>query len=554
MSDGPRVTIAGGGMAGLTAALRLAQRGYRVTVYEQKQTIGGNLGSRDVGRGVHLDVYPHMYLNWYHNFWNLLADVTPARRDDLFDPFSTIKQLRRGGYPKFSSLTDAYSPWHLCENMFAGIGPPADMFVFAYASLDLLAERLSPTMPLDEMSVNGFLQGRPYMTPEAAAAFNSAITTVWALPGYLTSVEDYRNYLAYSFADPEPSYWLPRGSALKQVVRPLKRALEDAGVTIECSKQLTRVDCSNGRVTEIELRGTRFDLQGQTWVGDGEVRTEEVDELVLAVAPLALSRVVRAAAAGARIVDAVPEMADVPRLRTQQIPLLHVYFTRKLAGVPAEPVGLFRSRFDLAFTDISQTWEEPDFANRTVLALSSSDVAGLPGTEDIDDAHAMLVELADYLDFDPGTAWGESPDIDWGRTSYSPNKDAQLFVNEAGADLWRPATSYKGISNLAFAGDFCQNHIGMTTIESAVTTGLQAAQAIVQRRGGRPVDILEPPTLPDAYFLWFRYWWAPYALAAKWWSAGGDHARAIAPHSSYAADTRRRMRTMLTPTRPPHRQ
>ena len=554
MSDGPRVTIAGGGIAGLTAALRLAERGYRVTVYEQKPTIGGNLGSREVRPGVHLDVYPHMYNNWYHNFWSLLADVRKDRREDLFEPFSTVKQLRRGQYPKFTDLTDAYSPWHLLQNMFAGVGPPADMFVFAYASMDLLAERLNPTTPLEEVSVNGFLQGRPYMTEEAAAAYNSAITTIWALPGYLTSAEDYRTYLAYCFADPEPAYWLPRGSALEQVIRPLKRALKDAGVTIECSKQLTRVDCGNGRVTEIEVRGTRFDSQGQTWVGDGEVRTEEVDELVLAVAPLALSHVVRAAAPGARIVDAVPEMADVPRLRTQQIPLLHVYFKRKLTGVPAEPVGLFRSRFELAFTDISQTWDEPDFADRTVLALSSSDVAGLPGTGSDDDGFAMLVELADYLDFDPGREWGESPDIDWDRTDYNANRDAQLFVNQAGTDVWRPAVSYGGLANLSLAGDFCQNHIGMTTIESAVTTGLQAAQAIVERRGkGKPVDIFEPASLPDSYSLWLRYAWAPYALAAKWWSAGGDYSRAIAPYA-YSPDTRARMRTMLTPSRPPRRQ
>jgi hypothetical protein len=555
MSEAPRVTIAGGGLAGLTAALRLAERDYRVTVYEQQPTIGGNLGSRDVGRGVHLDVYPHMYNNWYHNFWSLLADVRKERREELFEPFSTVKQLRRGQYPKFRDLTDAYSPWHLLRNMFAGVGPPADMFVFAYASMDLLAERLNPTMPLEEVSVNGFLQGRPYMTEEAAAAYNSAITTIWALPGHLTSAEDYRTYLAYCFADPEPSYWLPRGAALEQVVRPLERALQDAGVTLERSTQVARVAVEQGRVREIGLQRTRFDAQQQAWVGDGEVRAESIDELVLAVPPLALSRLVRAAAPGERIVDALPQMAAVSRLRTQQIPLLHVYFTRRLTGVPAEPVGLFRSRFDLAFTDISQTWDEPDFANCTVLALSSSDVAGLPGTGPQEDALAMLLELADYLDFDPGRDWGESPDIDWGRTRYNTNKDAQLFVNEAGTDQWRPSASYEGVSNLSFAGDFCRNHIGMTTIESAVTTGLHAAQAIVERRGaGRPVEIFEPASLPDSYFLWYRYAWAPYALAAKWWSAGGDYARAISPYSSYSSDTRARMRTMLTPSRPPRRQ
>jgi hypothetical protein len=128
-------------------------------------------------------------------------------------------------------------------------------------------------------------------------------------------------------------------------------------------------------------------------------------------------------------------------------------------------------------------------------------------------------------------------------------------VNEAGTDQWRPSASYEGVSNLSFAGDFCRNHIGMTTIESAVTTGLQAAQAIVERRGaGKPVEILEPASLPDSYFLWYRYAWAPYAIAAKWWSAGGDYARAISPYSSYSSGTRARMRTMLTPSRPPRRQ
>ena len=34
--------------------------------------LGGNIGSRFVGDRVHLDVYPHMYLNWYRNFWALL--------------------------------------------------------------------------------------------------------------------------------------------------------------------------------------------------------------------------------------------------------------------------------------------------------------------------------------------------------------------------------------------------------------------------------------------------------------------------------------------------
>ena len=58
MSEPTRVTIAGGGLAGLTAALRLAERGYRVKLYEQKPILGGVLASRPVGAGLELGAAP----------------------------------------------------------------------------------------------------------------------------------------------------------------------------------------------------------------------------------------------------------------------------------------------------------------------------------------------------------------------------------------------------------------------------------------------------------------------------------------------------------------
>jgi hypothetical protein len=316
--------------------------------------------------------------------------------------------------------------------------------------------------------------------------------------------------------------------------------------------QVTSVSCADGRVSEIGLRGTRFDAKSHAWVGAGKGWIEKVDELILAVPPSALSRLVRTGKPGERVVEAAPELAEVSRLLTQQIPILHLYLTRKLRRVPAEPVGLFDSRFDLAFTDISQSWKGvADFANRTVLAVSASDPHALPGTGPNDDALAMLGELAEYLDFDAGTAWGESSDIDWKRTRYAPNTDAQLFVNETGTDVWRPNASCEHLSNLCFAGDFCANRIGMTTIESAVTTGLEAARVIVERRGlGAPVEIAEPASRPSAFYVWLRYAWAPYAFAAKTWSTGSDCVASLAPRVSGA---RSLLRDLLTPTRSPRR-
>lgn len=530
MSGPARVTIAGGGLAGMTAALRLAERGYRVKLYEQKPTLGGDLGSRPGPDGVELDVYPHMYLSWYHNFWRLLGDVTGEDRDDRFRPFTTVKQLRRGEFPRFTAVSDATSAWRMLQDVMSGSASPADMFVFAYGSVDLLAERLNPTMSLDDVSVNGFMNSRPYMTERAAAICDSFITRVWAIRSYLASADDYRSFLEYTLAEPTATYWLASGPARRQVIEPLRAALEAAGVEIDNSVRVTTVSCSGGRVSEIGLQGGE-----DSW-------TEEVDQLILAVSEDALMSLVRSGEPGHRIVEAAPRLAEVSRLRSIPIPIVHLYFNRRLPRVPAEPVGLFDSRLALAFTDISQSWEGVDaFAGRTVLSLSASDPYGLPGTGPHDDAHAMLLELAEYLDFDPGAGWGESSDIDWERTRFEANTDAQLFVNETGTDVWRPGASCDGISNLCFAGDFCANRIGMTTIESAVTTGLEAARVVVDRCGrGAPIEITEPHSGSGAFYVWLRYAWAPYAFGAKAWSTGSDCVGW--------------MRHLLTPSRPPGRQ
>ena len=133
-------------------------------MYEQKSWLGGNLGSRLGPDGEHLDVYPHMYLEWYHNFWALLQEVTEQPKEARFVPSlrsSSCPRVNSRGSPRSPTCT---RPGTSIQNLFSGVGPPADMFVFGYASIDLLAERFNPTMTLDNVDVNAFLNTRPYMT------------------------------------------------------------------------------------------------------------------------------------------------------------------------------------------------------------------------------------------------------------------------------------------------------------------------------------------------------------------------------------------------------
>jgi hypothetical protein len=516
-TDPPRVTVAGGGLAGLTAALRLAERGYKVTIHEQKDVLGGDLASRP-GRdkSTYLDVYPHMYLNWYVNFWRLLGDVTDADREQLFRPVAGVKELRRGAFPRFSELSHPFTPRYLLRNLFSGMNPVADMFVFGYASIDLLAEQSQSTLDLSNMSVDGFLNARPYMTKRAVEAYDTFITNVWAIPSYSASAQDYIDYLSYAIAAPEPPFWLARGPASVQFIKPLVEALERLDVKINLKSQATEISCDARRATSIGFQRTQFDEKSDTWRGVGKVEVEDLDELVVAVPPENLLNLIRGGESGRRVVEVAPEMADVSRLWSQPIPIVHLFFTRKLQQIPPEPVGMADSRLSLGFTDISQTWNESPLAEATVLSLSASDPYGLPGTGWREDAMAMIRELAEYLPFDPGTKWKESADIDWERTTYRANLDNPLFVNEVGSNAWRPRAFRHHLVNVAFAGDFCQSRIGMTTVESAVTTGLEAARAIVRERGvGEDVPIEEPETYWGGYWVLGRWAYAPYAYAAK---------------------------------------
>ena len=552
MSGAPSVTIAGGGLAGMTAALRLAERGCEVRLYEQKSMLGGNLASRTLLTGPMQDVYPHMYLGWYGNFWRMMRDVG-VDRDAAFAPFTSVQQLSRKPFAKFTKLINGYLPEHLVENLLSGWAAPEDMIVFGYAAVDLLAEHANPTLDLRNLSLNGFLDTRMYMTEGAVEAFETFVTRVWAIPTYLVSAKDFRTYLEYCYGEADPIFWITRGPAADVVIGPLQAALKRHGVRIECGVEVTGMTRKAHHVSAITLRRTKFNPRTYQWTATGEAWQEPVDEFVSAVPAKTLAELVRRGTRGQRIVEAERKLAELSRLSTERVPIMHLCFKRRIDGIPPEPVGLLDSRLNLAFTDVSQSWKGvPEFANRTVLALSCSETDALAGAVPTENAHEMLTELADYLDFAPGAEWGRSPEIDWRCTRYDENYDAELALNAVGTGEWRPHASSPAIPNLTFAGDFCHGHIGLTTIESAVASGLAAAVAIAERRGlDGEIELLRPHRRPKALYPLLRYALAPYVAGAKVLSMGSERLRPVTPDPDAEESL---VQYLLTPGLPPRHQ
>jgi hypothetical protein len=139
-----------------------------------------------------------------------------------------------------------------------------------------------------------------------------------------------------------------------------------------------------------------------------------------------------------------------------------------------------------------------------------------------------------------------------------------LSLNTAGTDRFRPSATVPEVRNLSLAGDFCHGHIGLTTIESAVASGLNAVNAIVRRRGvGSEAEVLRPPTSPDSLYVLLRYLYAPYALGAKAYSEALEYLRGGPRHhrghpASAAkpgrADEESLVRYLLTPGLPARHQ
>jgi phytoene dehydrogenase-like protein len=587
-----KVTIAGGGIAGMTAALRLAERGCQVTLYEVKDVLGGNLASglrfqlpQALAFGPstkpEFDVYPHMYQAWYVNFWQLLEDAGVQinwKGDELeevdgFVPFKSFYQLRKRtdlrppneqALPKLTRLTDPYSAGHMLENLASGVAPPADMFTMGYASIDLQAEAVQRTVRLRNMSLTGYLNSRRYLSQAAIDAYETFITTVWGMPAYLISADDYRAYAAYCYGAAEQDSWLTNAPAAQAFIGKLEEALEKAKVKIKRQLRVAEVMCERGaadepsRVTAIQVQQTEYDKTSEEWLPNEKVKSKNVrvENLVLAIPPKPLAAVVRAAGPGKRITDSLPQLRELARVESERMPMLHLVFKGELKDhgqkLPGDPVSLAGSKLMLAFTDISQTQTQQGASpGNTVLAVSCSEPSMLPSVaasqKDRDEnARAIVAELKEYLAFEDG-------DVDWDATRYRENRDVQLSLNAIGTDTWRPCAHFAAVENLFFAGDFCRNDFGITTVEAAVATGLMAANAVVKERelgDEREVKIKKPVMPPLEEFLAMRYLWLPAAYAARAVSKASEYA-AGAPGTTGAAGGRGRdieiLRYLLTP-------
>jgi NAD(P)-binding Rossmann-like domain/Flavin containing amine oxidoreductase len=516
----PEVVIVGAGLAGISAATRLMEQGFDITLYEENDFLGGKLGAHRISGkpDPHEHCY-HMYLNWYNNFWQLMREIGAL---DKFIPSPVIGCRLSGDKETRPFLTNAGSLTTILTNMLNGIAPPAEHFLWAYSLLDLIGTQSMSGDVLEQTSVSNFLRSRSYSTEASIENASRTLAEAFASPSYLSSARSYQSLIKYGYPHPVPSLWLLSQNTNDAIFEPWAKHLEvrakELGRRFKISRRarVEKLHLTNGKVDKLTLG--RMPISPCTVRGSSRKpsKTWDVDipgDLILAVPPRALANLV-----SWEVAACSPNLEAVRLLRTEPMISLDVYFKRKIPGLTKSITLLLDSKYTLSLLDISQVWKAGP-ANRTainVIASNADLIVDYPIEVILD---LLLKELQRFLDFRPG-------DVDKDRCHVQTNVGEELFVNQVGSWDHRPKATCD-IPNLFLAGDFCQTFVDVVTIEGAVVSGLLAAEALRGRRGiGTPIDIVRPDSYPAIVPAALAAALRPAALAAKLVSVADSTMRA----------------------------
>ena len=497
----------------------------------------------------------HLFCNWYRNFWALM-DQIGLEKCEAFTPHDTLIHLFPGTAPiakRARTLTRLSAVQTAGDNLLSGAASVPDLAAWFYSMADLVSQPINPGRYLDQTSVHALLRSGWYATEQSAQFHEFLLAKAFAVPPYLSSAYAYQAYINYTLTDPDPMLWILNGNSYHALFNTFEERLRGYDkFTLELGTTVTTLEEARGRITGFKIRpsdifGSPRDPDDGKMLVDPAIKDTdpgfEPDYVILAVPPAALAEL------AGPLRQNVPGLSSVRKLQSGVTAALDLYFKRTLHDIPKSHVVLRGSRYGLTFVDNSQCWNpsDPNIKGRedphhpgqkfTCLNVAITDFYKIEGLKKPEAIGLVIEDLAEFLDFKPD-------DIDYSRTYLQMNTNEPLFLNEVGSEPWRPGTRTE-IPNLFLAGDFCENEIGVVSVEGAVVSGLLAARAVQARaredshqgtladvdplwandEALTPIEVLRPNTYPGVNTTALKLILTPYAVAAKAWARAEEFAR-----------------------------
>ncbi|GAA2314053.1 FAD-dependent oxidoreductase [Streptomyces kunmingensis] len=453
----PSTAVVGGGIAGLAAAVALAERGVRVALFEREATLGGRLAGWSTrladGSPATMSRGFHAFFRQYYNLRALLRRTDPHlerltplpdyplwHADGMRDSFRRVPRT-----PPWSAMGFALTSPSFTVRDLPGMN--------ARAALPLMDVRVPEVYDrLDSVSAHDLLASIRF--PEAAhhLAFEVFSRSFFADPRRLSAAEMALMFHIYFLGSAEGLLFdVPNDPFPAALWDPLRDYLENLGVDLHLSAPVDRIS---------PAPDGGFDL-------DTGAHTHRYDTCVLALDTGGLQQLSRSS----------PGLADedwyarIARLRTAPAFLVsRLWLDRPVAADRAGFLGT--SGYDnLDNVSVLERWEHEahNWSRRTGGSVVELHAYALGDTTDRETAQQRLIGQLHRVYPETRAARVVDARHEW-------RADCPLFPVDGYAD--RPTVRTSNPS-LMVAGDLVRTGLPVALMERAATSGMLAANALL---------------------------------------------------------------------------
>ncbi|WP_392543596.1 FAD-dependent oxidoreductase [Oryzobacter telluris] len=461
------VVVVGGGIAGLTAALGLAERGVRVTVLERDGRLGGRVRSWPVtlpdGTTGAMSRGFHAFFRQYYNLRAVLRRTDPTL--ERLRPLDDYPLVRAGGGTDSFAGIPRTPPWNLAT--FVARSPSFDLRALAAVDVEAALGLLDVDFPdtfveLDGVSAAEVLDRLRFPEGARHLALEVFARSFFADPREFSGAELVAMFHLYFVGSAEGLLFdVPRDDYDAILWAPLGRHLHGLGVAVRTGREARAVTERGGRLAVLHGPPGGED---QEWV--------EADAVVVALDPVGLRGLVASSpglggdsAAGAAWRGSVAAVRSAPAFAVWRL-----WLSGPVA--PERPPFLGTSGYG-PVDNVSVLEQFEDHATNWAAAQHGSVVElhayALPdGTDEPALRDRMLAELH--------RIYPETASFDIVHDEWLVERDCALVGLEPWA--WRPGVVTPD-PRLVLAGDTVRCDLPVALMERAATTGWLAADRLL---------------------------------------------------------------------------